>query len=235
MEIEVARAGEKPFLVHPKLFVNDRTRQVMANPDIKSSPLQDLYVSPIDFDPGQLRLQLAKGESGRMGDMEVRFERLRPPGRGQRHGRHGGRPADHHRRHPGGHPERPDHAPLKPLYRLNPASGSVETPPVPLPGGGAIFVAGINASDGAVQLEVTGISSNPAKLSVDVTRKPLIQLVWFGLYIVLLGGALRDGPALPRGAGAGAPGIRTPRPPAGPPGCGAGRPCGCGAGPRAMG
>jgi cytochrome c biogenesis factor len=36
---------------------------------------------------------------------------------------------------------------------------------------------------------VTGIS-NPAKLSIDVTRKPLIQLVWYGLYIVLLGGAV---------------------------------------------
>ena len=60
---------------------------------------------------------------------------------------------------------------------------------MPLPDGGAIFVSGINASDGSVQFEVTGIS-NPSKLSVDVTRKPLIQLVWYGLYIVLLGGAV---------------------------------------------
>ena len=32
--------------------------------------------------------------------------------------------------------------------------------------------------------------SNPARLSIDVTRKPLIALVWYGLYIVLLGGAI---------------------------------------------
>src|SRR5215217_129557 len=74
MEVLVARDGEKPVTVYPKLFINDRTRQVMANPDIKSSPFQDLYVSPIDFDPGQPKLQLAKGESGRVGDVEVRFE-----------------------------------------------------------------------------------------------------------------------------------------------------------------
>jgi cytochrome c biogenesis factor len=40
-----------------------------------------------------------------------------------------------------------------------------------------------------VQLETAGIAS-PMKLSVDVTRKPLIQLVWFGLYVVILGGGL---------------------------------------------
>jgi cytochrome c-type biogenesis protein CcmF len=78
---------------------------------------------------------------------------------------------------------------LKPVYRLNPASGEVETPPVDLPGGGAIYVAGINPSNGAVQIEALGIA-NPARLSVDVTRKPLIQLVWFGLYIVLAGGVM---------------------------------------------
>jgi len=60
---------------------------------------------------------------------------------------------------------------------------------MPLPGGGAIVVSGINASNGAVQLEFAGIS-NPPRLSIDVTRKPLIVLVWYGLYIVLLGGAI---------------------------------------------
>jgi len=188
MEVEVARAGEKPFNVYPKLFVNDRTRQVMVNPDIKSSPFQDLYVSPIDFDPGQPRLQLAKGQSGRVGDMEVRFEGFDLQAEGNamaamaagrevtigamlavtRSGRT---------------------SPLKPLYRLNPASGSVETPPASLPGGGEVFVSGINATSGAVQLDLTGVPS-PAKLSLDVTRKPLIQLVWGGLYVVLLGGML---------------------------------------------
>ncbi len=188
MEIEVARKGDKPFLVRPKLFVNDRTKQVMANPDIKVSPLQDFYVSPIDFDPGQLRLQLAAGEAGRMGDMEVRFtgfdfqvqgNALAAMAAGQpmtigavldvtRNGQT---------------------ASLKPLYRLNPVTGGVETPPMPLPGGGEIVVAGINPADGAVQLEVVGVANAP-KLAVDVTRKPLIQLVWGGLYVVLLGGIL---------------------------------------------
>jgi cytochrome c-type biogenesis protein CcmF len=188
MEIEVTRAGKTPFLVHPKLFVNDRTRQVMANPDIKTSPFQDLYVSPIDFDPGQPRLQLAKGESSRVGDIEVRFEGFDLPAEGNAMAAMAA-----------GQPVALGAAltvtrggqttVLKPLYRLDPANGTVETPPAPLPGGGEIFVAGINPSNGAVQLELSGVA-NPAKLSVDITRKPLIQLVWGGLYVVLLGGIL---------------------------------------------
>ena len=188
MEIEVVKAGRKPFFVHPRLFINDRTKQVMVNPDIRSTALQDLYVSPIDFDPGQPRLQLAKGSSGRIGDVEVKFTGFDLQAEGNAMAAmaagkpitigaslavtRGGQTFD-----------------IKPLYRLNPASGQVETPPVSLPGGGAVFVSGINASSGAVQIEAAGVPS-PMKLSVDVTRKPLIQLVWFGLYIVIIGGGL---------------------------------------------
>jgi len=78
---------------------------------------------------------------------------------------------------------------LEPLYKLNPASHQVETPPVQLPGGGAMIFSGIDATNHTVQLEAAGVAS-VMKLSVDVTRKPLIQLVWFGLYVVILGGAL---------------------------------------------
>ena len=188
MEILVTQPGRKPFFVYPKLFMNDRTRQVMANPDIRSTPFQDLYVSPIDFDPGQPQVQLAKGESGQIGGMDIRFVGFDLNAQGNAMAQmaaggmvtigteveitRNGRPVT-----------------LKPIYRLNPANGAVDTPPMDLPGGGAIFVSGINASEGAVQFQVTGIS-NPAKLSIDVTRKPLIQLVWYGLYLVLIGGAV---------------------------------------------
>ncbi len=186
MEIEVAQPGRDPFFVYPKLFVNDRTRQVMANPDIRSTPFQDLYVSPIDFDPGQLQVQLARGESGRIGGMDVRFLGfdVQPDEQAQMAAggtatvgamvevTQNGKPVT-----------------VRTVYRLNQANGAVETPPVALPGGGSIFVSGLNPSDGTVQFQVSGVS-NPAKLSIDVTRKPLIQLVWYGLYIVLLGGAV---------------------------------------------
>ncbi|HET9225215.1 MAG TPA: cytochrome c biogenesis protein CcsA, partial [Thermoanaerobaculia bacterium] len=163
MEIQVAQPGREPFFVYPKLFVNDRTRQVMANPDIRSTPFQDLYVSPIDFDPGQPQVQLAKGDSGQIGDMELRFVGfdLNAAGNAMAQMASGGMvtigtevAVTRNGRT----------TTLKPIYRLNPASGAVETPPIDLPGGGALFVSGINASDGAVQFQVSGIS-NPARLS----------------------------------------------------------------------
>jgi cytochrome c-type biogenesis protein CcmF len=188
MEIEVARAGRAPFNVYPKLFVNDRTRQTMVNPDIKSSPFQDLYVSPIEFDPGQPRLQLTKGQSGQIGDLEVRFVRFNLDMDGNAVAAMNA-----------GHSftvgaelaitQKGRTFNVTPLYRLNPASGTVETPPTSLPGGGSILVAGINTGTGGVQLETAGVA-NAAKLSIDVTRKPLIQLVWGGLYVMLIGGIL---------------------------------------------
>jgi cytochrome c-type biogenesis protein CcmF len=188
MEIEVARAGGAPFMVYPKLFVNDRTRQTMVNPDIKSSPFQDLYVSPIEFDPGQPRLELAKGQSGQIGDMEVRFVRFNLEMDGNAvaalNAGHSSTVGAELAITKGRRTFN-----VTPVYRLNPATGTVETPPTSLPGGGTITVAGINTGNGAVQIETTGVA-NPMKLSIDVTRKPLIQLVWGGLYIVLIGGIL---------------------------------------------
>ena len=189
MEIEVAKAGRKPFNVYPKFFMNDRTRQLMVNPDIRTSPLQDLYVSPIDFDPGQPRLQLAKGETGQVGNLQVRFVKfdLQAEGGNAVAAMQAGQPVTI-----GAAVEVTQDGrttALKPLYRIDPATSTVETPPMPLPGGGSIVVSGINATSGAVQFDLTGIA-NPAKLSVDITRKPLILLVWGGFLIVLLGGIL---------------------------------------------
>jgi cytochrome c biogenesis factor len=63
-----------------------------------------------------------------------------------------------------------------------------------LPGGGRVAVDGIDATTGAVHLvfaEVAGVASGtPARLSLDVTRKPLIALVWWGFYVILAGGLL---------------------------------------------
>lgn len=188
MEVEVVRADGQRFHVYPKLFMNDRTRQVMANPDIRKTLLADLYVSPIEFDAGQQqRLDLAKGQTAQAGDLQVRFVDfdLNVDGNALAQMASGdpitiGGLVEVTPR--GGRPTR-----VKPLYRLDAKTGEVQATPAALPGGGSLFLSGINASTGQVQLEVDG-RSTPARLSVDVTRKPLIKLVWYGLYIVLAGG-----------------------------------------------
>lgn len=197
MEIRVVRANGNEYWSYPKLFVNERTKQVMAHPHIRTTPLQDLYVSPIDYDPGApagapRSFQLAKGESHSLGDLTVRF-------RGFDLNVHGNAMAAMSSGQPvtvGAVLEivRPEGtSTLVPLYTFTQA-GQVQTPAVEVPGGGFLRIAAINAGEGAVNLEVAGVGPGaepvPAKLSVDVTKKPLIQLVWFGLYIILFGGLL---------------------------------------------
>jgi len=199
MEIEVARDGGEPFLVYPKLFIHDRTRQVMANPDIRKFALQDLYVSPIDYDPGRpagapRAFQLAKGEAFELGDLAIRFVGFEISDE-TRLAMSTGAPitvgAALEVTTPAGTES------LNPMYSFTasgPGAGQVMNPPVQVPGGGLLRVGGINAGDGAVRLETVGVGPEndavPPKLSIDVSKKPLINLVWYGLFVILFGGLL---------------------------------------------
>jgi cytochrome c-type biogenesis protein CcmF len=195
MEVSVVRADGKRYLSYPRLFLNDRTQQVMAHPHITHLWFQDLYISPIEFEPAETgaarRLQLRKGEEATVAGSRLRFLGfdLNAEGNALQAMQEGGVVAvgatlevvrD-------GRSER-----VLPLYRFTTA-GEVDAPPYPLPGGGEVVLAGIDAGNGAVQLEVRGVEVAPgprAKLAIDVTRKPLIKLVWYGLYVVLAGGIL---------------------------------------------
>jgi cytochrome c-type biogenesis protein CcmF len=188
MEVKVARADGSSYIANPRVFLNDRTGQLMINPDVHFAALRDLYISPIDYDPGRPNLELTKGKSGRIGDLEVRFVNFDL----QAEGNAMAQMAAGKTVTIGANLEVTQAGikrPVKALYRLNPTDGRVETPPAPLPGGGRIVVAGINASSGAVQIQAEGVQNRP-KLSIDVTKKPLIVLVWGGLYVVLAGGLL---------------------------------------------
>ena len=57
----------------------------------------------------------------------------------------------------------------------------------------------VSPSDGSVVLRLRGLSKDPGaehqaatreSLSVEVTRKPLINLVWGGFYVMMAGGLL---------------------------------------------
>jgi cytochrome c-type biogenesis protein CcmF len=169
----------------------------MVHPDIRKHLTSDLYISPLEFDPGRppsdvMELELAKGESRPLvgGTLTFADFDLGVEGNALAQMESGGLVTlgavlDFER---DGEVQR-----LVPLYRFDP-SGRVQTVARSLPGGGLIGVAGINASQGAVRLTVAGIGGQdqgePAKLSIDVTEKPLINLVWWGFMIILAGGLL---------------------------------------------
>ena len=197
MEVEVVRANGSRYLAYPRLFLNDRTQQLMANPHIRKYPGMDLYISPIEYDPGEpggevARFELGKGQSRQLGDLRVEFLGFDM----SRTDLHGTAMASNEPISVGAVlavDRRGANDKIVPVFRFR-ADGRTESPGTSLPGGGEVAVAGINASDGAVQLVLAGIdgaaAGRPAKLSLDITRKPLINLVWYGLYVIMAGGLL---------------------------------------------
>ncbi len=195
MEIEVVRDDGFRYFAYPKFFLNDRSRQLMVNPDVKNTLLRDFYISPIQYEPGvqpggNHRVQLARGETSTAGDLEIRFVdfNLNETGDPQTALAGGGLVtigADLEIVHDG------QVQPVTAIYRFS-SGGQIQSPTVDLPGGGRLAMTGINPNAGKVQFDVAGVAveGKRARLSIDVTRKPLIQLVWGGLYVVLAGGAL---------------------------------------------
>ncbi len=194
-EVAVERADGSVWKAYPQIFLNDRTRQLMVHPAIASGPLADLYLSPLEFDPGRpagrfAQLALRQGESGRVGDVDVRFVGFDLGGTDAVAQLSSGGPVvvtallDVTRN---GAISR-----LQPTYSFR-TDGQVEFPPVALPAGGRLAVGGIDASAGAVELVFDGVAESvatPGRLSLDVTRKPLVRLVWWGMYVILAGGIL---------------------------------------------
>jgi len=183
-------------MAYPKIFVNDRTRQLMVNPAISSGLFSDLYLSPLEYDPGSAggrgaQLALAKGGEERVGDAVVRFLDFDLGDRGAALARMAsGEMVTIVARLEVTRDGRTES--VAPEYRFS-QGGSAEAPPVTLPGGGRVAVSRLNAAAGEVELVFDGLGAAalaPARLSLDVTKKPLVQLVWWGIYVVMMGGIL---------------------------------------------
>lgn len=196
-EVEVVRAGKKPWLAYPKIFVNDRTRQLMINPAIEKNVLADLYLSPLEYDPGRSggrfsEIELAKGSETSIGDLRLRFVGFDL----EKEGNALARMASGQAFTIAAKLEATvagATVPLEALYKVSPG-GRAEFPPVALPGGGRLALAGINASAGSARLMIEDAAGeaggSPARLSLDVTHKPLVSLVWWGVYVAMAGGLL---------------------------------------------
>ena len=81
--------------------------------------------------------------------------------------------------------------PARPVLEMNMKTGSTSRIPDYLPGGGSIQIASVDPNTGRVALEVPGLAPHGGAgdiLAVEVSTKPLINLVWLGA-IVMLGSA----------------------------------------------
>ena len=197
MEVQVTTPKGKTFWAYPKMYINARTNQLMANPSIRNSALFDLYISPQEYDPGspmQLgkSLTLRKGQSARVGPADIRFDDLRmePAPGDDKTVTIAARftvAAD-------GKPPQPQT--LEYVAHMDgsaPNEGRAQA--VPGYPASAMLIQNVIPVQGVVQLNVAGLTADfvpatPETLSVDVTHKPLIALVWGGFYIMMFGALL---------------------------------------------
>ncbi|MFI5181141.1 MAG: heme lyase CcmF/NrfE family subunit [Thermoanaerobaculia bacterium] len=202
MEVEVAVGGGKVWKAYPKMYENERTRQLMANPDVRSTPLADLYLSPQSYDPGTpsriegTKIPIRPDERKTLGGvaftskgffMDRSQMNANPPSVAMNAKflvESGGKSTE-------------QTAKLVMFMGAQGEEGMQQAPEVPIPGvpNGRFRISRVSGSDGAMEIEVLGLSAGgdlkpptPESFSVDVTFKPLISLVWAGFYVLMAGG-----------------------------------------------
>jgi cytochrome c-type biogenesis protein CcmF len=200
MEVQVETAKGKTYYAYPKMYVNSRTGQMMANPAIDHATISDFYMAPQSYDPGQPEqvgrfVRLTKGTTQSIEGIGFTFRdfnadrsammqaekkvlvltdvTITPPD-GSKHD-----------------------LTLRYVFHMDGSPPEAQEAEIPGVAGSKMRVEAVSPNDGAVVLWTRGISKDPAaeyqpatteSLSVDVTQKPLIVLVWAGFY-VMMGGA----------------------------------------------
>jgi cytochrome c-type biogenesis protein CcmF len=202
MEVRVESASGKRWMAYPKMYVNTRTNQLMANPDIRSTPVADYYMTPQAYDPGQperrgLEVRLAKGTTQEVEGVAFTFDDFQADRAAMMRGEKKILvlsdlivvPADGARHD----------VQLRYEFFLDGREAIAEEKEIPGVAGSRMRVVAVSPNDGAVVLNLQGIAKDPKRetqaatqesLAIEVTDKPLISLVWAGFYVMMAGAAM---------------------------------------------
>jgi cytochrome c-type biogenesis protein CcmF len=189
LDMTVSRDGQS-FQATPQLYFNERMGATMATPWIRSELWQDLYVSPVEYQPPLDRniADLGMGETKSVGPYEFTFLGFEVPDA------HTAGEADVGARlrisHEGQTTE------LTPKITLlanttNPEE-AIKDNPVGLAGGHTASLAAFDPMQRRVIIRVNelGLPVDPAKAVVTVSLKPGVALVWLGVGVGVLGGLI---------------------------------------------
>jgi cytochrome c-type biogenesis protein CcmF len=206
LPLDVKKGGSQ-FVAQPDIFSErgpDGHIKRFSHPHIQRGLISDLYISPVDFRPGQKKsvsgkeLRLTKGKKVQFHDYELTFTGFDVSammGKRDVHDMRVG--ANIVVSHKGGEP-----VTLKPVITV----GQLHSPKsyVKLPGEeeANLILVGIEAEEKAVNLVYQGpafaaaeeTETNPPSVIVEVSTKPGMTLLWFGTFLILLGGCF----AIPR-------------------------------------
>lgn len=187
--------GRNSFSARPYLYENERMGATMTIPSIHSFLYQDLYVAPAGYDPERdaARPVLGQDETTTMGPYEITFVGFNMDREAMMSGGDIRVGAKLRVAYEGQTSE------LEPYVQViaDQASGEqkLEYVPVTLPGGETLTVASLDPNSRRVMLAGDGgaLENLPviaAKGVIAVSVKPLVVLVWAGVVITVLGGAI---------------------------------------------
>jgi cytochrome c-type biogenesis protein CcmF len=164
MVVQVTEDGGEPYELRPLMWINAKTNQMVANPDIKSSLTGDLYLAPASYDPGpgpqvSSVLTLTRDQPGTfrdwslvLRDFELAQERPDVISVGMVV-----------------ELARPDAEPVElvPVLSMT-ADGRTEATPVEIPGtaGGLLRATGMNVDAGVVRVELLGLGGGVGRTAL---------------------------------------------------------------------
>ncbi|MCX6834234.1 MAG: hypothetical protein NTW07_03725, partial [candidate division Zixibacteria bacterium] len=183
--------GSGPQEIRPELYYSKRMDGIMRKPYIRRSLGHDLYLSPLQVDEGGASsgLVLKKGETMQQGGYTFTLRGFEIGGHDQMGASSMSVAAVI------------DVADSSQTTTIRPkivqggredSTSEILPESVALDLGGQkyqVSISQIMADEGAVALDIPGLASDskPPKLILDITKKPLIILVWIGTTLILLG------------------------------------------------
>lgn len=178
--------------VRPQLYFSQRMQGIMRKPYVDRSLLYDLYLAPEQIEEGEPSqgLVIGKGETKRAGSLEIRFLDF------EMSGVHGDSSASGMRV-----TARLEVVTGDSVQQVAPAlaqrvapdgSSSVVPEAASVTVGGQQFSIELDqilADRGAVSLTIPGLTEagSGERLVLDISRKPIISLVWAGAILILIG------------------------------------------------
>ena len=185
-EVAVASPGGRSYLATPVMFRDTRRDTIIARPYIDRSLLSDLYIAPVSYQPPQDPLQpvsLVKGQPQPLGDATLTFLGFKPHSSGE-----------------GGFTvtaavevSRSGEAKTVDLDLTAGATG-MSSPWVDLPllEGASARLEGMKVESGTIHVTLRSPegTARPAMLSIEVSRKPLINALWLGILVLTAGTGL---------------------------------------------
>jgi cytochrome c-type biogenesis protein CcmF len=173
-------AQRRGFEALPALYWSEFNQAYMKKPHIQRYLTYDLYISPLEMvgNEGDINgVWFSKGETKRIGEVTYTFIDF------DRQMGDVVRLAARMRAEIGGRT-----VPVRPVIEINMKEGVPNRIPDYLPGGASVQIASVDPATGRVALELPGMarSENQGILAVEVSTKPLINLVWFGSILMLL-------------------------------------------------